>query len=200
MLRRQGAEILDRHLTHGEEAQFGKYLDLLSSWQRTTRLVGNSDPVWMVEHLILDSLLFLKVMPPAARAIIDVGSGAGFPGIPLRIVWGDLAVTLLESRRRRASFLSTVVRDLAIGNVRVINARLDDALAGLVSSFDAAVMRCAGRWTREGPGVLGLLRPGGVMIASGPPSPDPTWAVDWVRVRGVGGRTRLFAVSRSQAQ
>jgi len=193
-LRRESPVILGRDLTPGEVAQFGKYLDLLALWQKTARLVGNVNAGWIVDQLILDSLLFLKVVPAAARAIIDVGSGAGFPGVPIRIVRPDLAVTLLDSRRRRTSFLTTVVRELALENVRIVNARLEDAGAGLTPGFDAAVMRCAGKWTLVGPAALTLLRSGGVLIASGPPEPDLSWPVTWVRVSRPGGRTRLFAI------
>ena len=194
-LRRESVVILGRNLTPGEVALFGKYLYLLAVWQNTARLVGNANAGWIVDRLILDSPLFLKVIPAAARAIIDVGSGAGFPGVPIRIVRPDLAVTLLDSRRRRTSFLATVVRELALDNVRIVNARLEDAGTELTSHFDAAVMRCAGKWTHVGPAALTLLRSGGVMIASGPPEPDLSWPVTWVRVSGVGDRTRVFAIS-----
>jgi len=64
--------------------QSAKYLALLVKWQRTQRLIGSSDPDWIVDHILLDSLLFTRVVPETTRSILDVGSGAGVPGVPLR--------------------------------------------------------------------------------------------------------------------
>ena len=58
------AAILGRSLTAGERDNFSTYMGLLVQWQRAHRLVGSADPMWIVEHLFLDSLLFLKVLPP----------------------------------------------------------------------------------------------------------------------------------------
>src|SRR5262245_49494893 len=197
-LRRESPEMLGRDLTRDEIDKFSKYLDLLAMWQKTARLIGSAEPGWIVEHLILDSLLFLKLLPATASRIIDVGSGAGFPGIPLRVVRADLAVTLLDSRRRRTSFLSTVVRDLELENVRVVNARIEDAAADIPTGFDVAVVRCAGRWAHGGAKSVDLVRAGGVMIVSGPPEPDPSWPVEWVRISGIRGKARLFAITRRE--
>src|SRR5688572_4764254 len=104
LLESAGRAILGRPLDQHELAAFGKYLTLLVKWQRVQRLVGSSDPEWIVEHLFLDSLLFLQVLPAELESLADVGSGAGFPGIPIKIVRPDLRVTLIESRQRRVSF------------------------------------------------------------------------------------------------
>ena len=149
-------------------------------WQKAQRLVGSDDPAWIGSDLIADSLLFSRVIPGAIRRLIDIGSGAGCPGIPLAIVMPDVSFTLVESRQRRASFLRAVVRELGLANTEVINQRLESLPARLAGGFDAAVMRCAGDPRRLLQLTLPLLCPGGVMVASGPP-----WRVAEGQARGV---------------
>src|SRR5918992_1358518 len=107
-------EILGRPLSQSEAALFYKYMTLLIKWSSTHRMIGWAEPLWIVENLFLDSLLFLRILPPDIRSVMDLGAGAGIPGIPLKIVCSELHVTLLEARRRRAFFLSTVVRELGL--------------------------------------------------------------------------------------
>jgi 16S rRNA (guanine527-N7)-methyltransferase len=193
-----GAEaVLGRSLLREESEAFHKYLALLLKWQRVQRLVGSSSPEWIVDKLFLDSLLFLRVLPLSARVVADVGSGAGLPGIPLRIVRPDMAMTLIESRERRASFLATVIRELPLSNTSVARTRVEDIDCDLVRTFDAVVMRCAG--TPEdlwGPAAR-LVRPGGVVILSGPPEQRPLPRGEWVEVRGIRPESiRRFAIFR----
>ena len=189
--------ILGRPLSEAETDKFAKYLNLLSKWNRSQRLVGSADPQWIIKRLFLDSLLFLRVLPPEARQVLDLGSGAGLPGIPLKIVRDDACVTLLEARRKRASFLSTVVRELGLRDIRVVNARLDEVAEDLAGQFDAVVMRCAGKFGDLAAPAAKLLGPGGLIVASGPPSTGPLALGEWVNVRiDEYGAPRRFAVYR----
>jgi 16S rRNA (guanine527-N7)-methyltransferase len=194
---RAGArEILGRALTGPEAESFGKYLKLLQKWQRSQRLVGSDDPGWITEHIFLDSLLFVRLLPAGARRILDVGSGAGVPGIPLKIVLPEAGMTLLEARAKRASFLSAVVRELGLRDCEVVNARLETIGDGRAGHYDALVMRCAGDPAGIYEEGRALLRPGGVMIASGPPRARATRVGTWREVEGPRG-PRLFWVYRS---
>jgi 16S rRNA (guanine527-N7)-methyltransferase len=194
----QGAfSILGRTLTPLELDRFSRYLALLVKWQRSHRHIGSSDEMWIVEHLFLDSLLFLRLLPSAARSLADIGSGAGMPGVPIKIVRSDVEVTLVESRRRRASFLSAVVRELPLVGTRVVAARIESRLSELEGRFDAVVMRCAGDVGELMPLAARLLAPQGVVIASGPPEPRPLAQGEWVVVPGLRpSSTRRFAVYR----
>ena len=194
----QGAfSILGRTLTPHELDRFSRYLALLVKWQRSHRLIGSSDEMWIVEHLFLDSLLFLRLLPSAVRSLADIGSGAGMPGVPIKIVRSDVEVTLVESRRRRASFLSAVVRELNLAETRVVADRLESRLAELEGRFDAVVMRCAGDVGELMPLAAGLLTPQGVVVASGPPEPRPLTHGEWVVIPGLRPpSTRRFAVYR----
>ena len=192
-------EILHRPLTRLEFTRLTKYLDLLLKWQKSQRLVGSTEPGWIVENLLLDSLLFLPVLPFPLRTLLDLGSGAGLPGIPLKIVLNEVQLVLVESRRKRVSFLASVIRELGLEHARVVGRRVEDAMDELEGGFDAVVMRCVGD-----PGDLLpvasrlVVRPGGVVVASGPPKPRPLPIGDWVTVDAGRGRpVRRFAVFRN---
>src|SRR5687768_17678994 len=111
-LRRGAQEILGRSLAREQVDQFLKYLELLVKWQKVQRLVGSVEPQSIVDDLLLDSLLFVRVLPPGIRTLMDLGSGAGLPGLPLAIVLPETDITLVEARQKRSSFLSTAVREL----------------------------------------------------------------------------------------
>jgi 16S rRNA (guanine527-N7)-methyltransferase len=181
-------------LTGQQLDAFGKYLDLLTKWQRSQRLIGSSDRDWIVDNLLVDSLLFLKVLPGTVRRLADVGSGAGIPGIPLKLARPEADVTLIESRARRVSFLSTVIRELRLEGIRVAHARLESLVQDSPGAFDAAVMRCAGDLTQVFPLAAKAVAPGGVVVASGPPDRRALPVGDWLEVDAPGGRRRLFAV------
>jgi 16S rRNA (guanine527-N7)-methyltransferase len=198
-LRAEATGALGRNLTEDEVVKFSKYLELLVKWQKAQRLVGSPDPGWIVEHLFLDSLLFVPLLPVALQRVMDVGSGAGVPGIPLKIVLPDTAFTLLEARSKRASFLSTVVRELELRQCEVLNARLDAIGPERAGSYDAVVMRCAGDPGALSGSVLPLLRPGGVMIASGPPRPRPTALGAWRVVEGPSGARHFWVHHKGDA-
>ena len=191
-----GAErILGRPLSKRERADFDNYLKLLLKWQKAHRLVGSSDPMWIVEHLFLDSLLFLKVLPPSVQSLADVGSGAGLPGLPIKIVKNHLQVIMIESRRRRAMFLTSVIRTLGLAGARVLEGRAESFLPELEGRIDAVVMRCAGDVGEMIPAVTPLVSALGMVVASGPPQPRPLPYGRWVTVPGVGpGTLRRFAV------
>jgi 16S rRNA (guanine527-N7)-methyltransferase len=189
-------DILGRGLTEGERDQFSKYLVLLAKWQRSQRLVGSAEPVWVVDHLILDSLLYLPLLGSAATDVLDIGSGAGFPGVPLKIMAPQMRLTMIESRKRRASFLRAVVRALDLTGATVIDERAEAVADELEGRFSAVVARCAGRKQAMMPLIDKLLARPGLGIVAGPPDPSPLQVGQWVETKAVGGGTRRFAVYR----
>ena len=131
------------------------------------------------------------------KSLADLGSGAGLPGIPIKIVRPDVVVTLIESRERRASFLAAVVRELRLEQVRVMNARAEQAATEEPGSFGAVVVRCAGDLRHVMPVAAKLVAPGGVVVAAGPPATRPLPMGTWCEVAGIReGHTRRFAVYR----
>ncbi|MEX2145982.1 MAG: 16S rRNA (guanine(527)-N(7))-methyltransferase RsmG [Candidatus Rokuibacteriota bacterium] len=194
-LRSGAQDILGRPLADDQAVQLLKYLQLLVKWQKVQRLVGPGDPA-TIRDFLLDSLLFTRVLPPVVDRIMDLGSGAGLPGIPLGIVLPSTEITLVEARQKRVSFLSTAIRELGLGAVKVMNSRAENLPSELEQSFDAVVMRCAGSLDAMIPLAARFARPdGGCVIASGPPEPEPLAHGVWTNVALPGrGRARLFAV------
>jgi 16S rRNA (guanine527-N7)-methyltransferase len=184
---------LGRPLAQSEGVLVVKYLEILSKWQKTHRLVGSTEPGWMIENVLLDSLTFLGAIPPDPTNVVDVGSGAGIPGVPIAIVRPQIEVRLIESRQRRASFLSAVVRELPLNRVAVVSARAEALGAGYVGGFDVAVLRCAARVGSVLPIAMRLVRLGGaVVVAAGPRLPGPESHGGVILTVNVGGASRTF--------
>jgi len=104
--------------------KFQAYLTLLEKWQRRINLVANSTLADAWQRHILDSGQLVDYYPPQTRHILDVGSGAGFPGLVLSIM-GGVTVDLVESDQRKAVFLSTVIRELGLP-AKVHNQRIEN--------------------------------------------------------------------------
>jgi 16S rRNA (guanine527-N7)-methyltransferase len=143
-------------------------------------------------------MLFLKILPPLVRTVIDLGTGAGFPGLPMKIVREDLRLVLIEARLRRASFLSTVVRELGLRDVRVLAERAEHLVGELGDGFDAVVMRCAGPAEDLFPLAFRLVHPGGVVVAGAKPGPRKPSGTEVVTVHGPEG-SRTFLVGCRQS-
>jgi 16S rRNA (guanine527-N7)-methyltransferase len=167
-------------------------MKLLIKWQKTQRLVGSSDPDWIIDNVIVHSLLFTRALPTNVSTLCDVGSGAGVPGIPLKAVLPEVAVTLIEARARRASFLSAAIRELPLEGCRLINQRVEDVGEENAGRFDAVVMRCAGNPTELTASTSRLLRPGGIIVASGPPTASALSAGEWLVIDGPHGPRRFW--------
>ena len=119
------------------------YHALLLEWNARMDLTNVPENEMALRHYG-DSLLPLDrdVWFPRGASLIDVGSGAGFPGLPLAIARPDLRVTLLDSQRKRCDFLKAVADELKLSNVAVLHARAEDAARmALRESFDLAVAR-----------------------------------------------------------
>ncbi len=187
--------------------RFERYADLLLLWNRTHNLTGLQTVASIGKGLFLDSLLFRSVMPegPALR-VVDIGAGAGIPGIPLRIVDPSLALTLVESKRKPVSFLRALVREIELLDVVVHHERAEDITTqypDLVGEFDIALSRAVGNLGDLVPVAMDYLRPGGVLISSGPPAmarshvENPLPGVEWRSISyETLGISRLFALAK----
>jgi 16S rRNA (guanine527-N7)-methyltransferase len=191
-LQRKSSAALGRPVAPTETDMLHKYLILLIKWQRSQRLVGSDEPRWIVDNIIVDSLLFRRVLPVSIARLADVGSGAGVPGIPLAVVMPSSAVELIEARQKRGSFLAAVIRELTLRNCRLLNRRLEEVRGELAGRFNAVVMRCAGNPTSLVADVSAILAPGGVVVASGPPRRVRISAGAWLEVEGPNGVRRFW--------
>ena len=115
---------MDMNLDAHQQECLLDYLALIGKWNRTYNLTAIHEPERMLTHHLLDSLAILPMV--AAGPLLDVGSGAGLPGIPLAVARPDLKVTLLDSSQKRCGFMQQAAIELKLGNVTVVHARAED--------------------------------------------------------------------------
>jgi 16S rRNA (guanine527-N7)-methyltransferase len=118
-LLRKEAEGLQVFLNEPQITSFSLYLEELISWNKKLNLIGKRNETEIVVKDFLDSLMISKYIPLGA-SLLDIGSGAGFPGIPIKISRRDIIVGLLEIRGKRVSFLKHMIRLLKMDNLEVI--------------------------------------------------------------------------------
>jgi 16S rRNA (guanine527-N7)-methyltransferase len=114
-------------LDEAQEARLNAFLDELALWNRRINLVSRAAARPQLVKHILDSLTLVPHLPPGG-CLLDIGTGAGFPGIPLQIALPELRVSLLEASRRKASFLKHVQRLLPLPGATVIHKRVEETL------------------------------------------------------------------------
>lgn len=122
---------------------FLSYVDLLKKWGKRINLssVVNYQEI-IIKHLI-DSLAVAEFMPPGSR-VLDIGTGAGFPGIPLAIYDSSLQVTLIESVGKKIAFLKDVKRSLGLSGVHIHHARAEELTSEMGGCFDRVTLRAVG--------------------------------------------------------
>ena len=125
-LLRRGAADLGVTLEESQLARMERYFSELLKWNRRINLVGPASDEQLIELHFLDSLTLIPFIDPCPEpGLVDVGSGAGFPGLVLKIARPDILVTLVEPRQKRAAFLRQVIRSLGLEGVEVREARLE---------------------------------------------------------------------------
>ncbi len=118
--------LLNLELTPAHLAAFQLYADELRAWNEKSNLTAITDPHGIQIKHFLDSLSLLKVMRPAKQTVVDVGTGAGFPGLPLKIVCPDIRLTLIEATGKKIAFCEHIVATLKLSGVSVVKARAED--------------------------------------------------------------------------
>lgn len=161
-------ELLGAPLTHAQRQAFERYAAELVAWNRNVNLTAIVEPeVIGVKHF-LDSLTCLLAMrgQPPGRAI-DVGTGAGFPGVPLKIACPALNVTLVEATGKKADFCRHIVSLLRLEGVEVLHARAEEVghMPGHRQAYDWALARAVAPLPVLAEYLLPLLRLGGQVIA-----------------------------------
>lgn len=133
---------LNLSLTVEQIEQFMLYLTQLLQWNRTTNLTSITDPYEIIGKHFVDSLTALAVADFPAQAILtDVGAGAGFPGIPLKIVRKDLYLVLVEPTQKKCAFLHSVVGSMKLPNVSIFSGTLEQYVEKEPRLSDLMVVR-----------------------------------------------------------
>jgi 16S rRNA (guanine527-N7)-methyltransferase len=182
----EGAEALGLRLEPNQVAAFRLYRDEVARWSARINLTALRTPEDVVRGGFLDSLACWPLIPPGALQVADIGSGAGFPGLPLKLLRPDLSVTLVESSRKKATFLLHIVRCLGLASVRVVQARAEAMAANPreAEAYDLALARAVAPPPASGRLVRPLLRPGGLFLLQLGPTSLPPGA--WERLLALG--------------
>ena len=105
--------------------QFYKYMNLLIEWNEKMNLTAITEPKEIILKHFIDSLTILKYIDDNSK-LVDVGTGAGFPGVPLSIMNPTLKITLVDSLNKRLIFLQEVVKELNLKNIEIVHARAEE--------------------------------------------------------------------------
>ncbi len=125
-LLQDGSASFGLNLSQEQVHKFSLYAKLLVEWNEKINLTAISDDEGIVIKHFLDSLSLFPMIPKMSGALIDIGTGAGFPGIPLKIAGENLQVTLLDSLEKRVKFLSEVYTTLQLNGITAVHGRAED--------------------------------------------------------------------------
>jgi 16S rRNA (guanine527-N7)-methyltransferase len=147
---------------------FMTFLSELKKWNKAYNLTGlNKDEDIVIKHF-LDSLLYLTAMPAGEIKVADIGSGAGFPGVPIKIIRPEIEMYLVEPTKKKCAFLRHIVRQLRLKKTEVIEKRIEEikVTRELSSPVDIAVSRALFDVKEFIKKASHILKPGGKLILS----------------------------------
>ena len=193
---RQAATELPVVLTDEQLAAFAVYYDFLLEYNEKVNLTRITEPLDVAVKHFADSLSLLQTgwLPPGGR-VADIGTGAGFPGIPLAIMRPDLRVVLVDSLRKRTVFLTEAVQKLALVNVTVVWSRAEDLGRNpdFRERFDIVLARAVAELNVLTELCLPLAKPGGAFVAMKGPRRKRSWPRRAGRLRcSAAAALRLF--------
>jgi 16S rRNA (guanine527-N7)-methyltransferase len=161
----EGAAELGLMLTNEHILAFRKYMDELKTWGKRMNLMSRASDREIILKDFLDSLTVLKYLQQRA-SIVDLGSGAGFPGIPAKIVRPDLRVVLMEATQKKVFFLKNLVRNLGLEGIEIQwfeeKRKIGEDFGGI---FDFVISRAFGSLLKLAATGLPFLSPGGILLA-----------------------------------
>ncbi|MGH9160509.1 MAG: 16S rRNA (guanine(527)-N(7))-methyltransferase RsmG [Vicinamibacteraceae bacterium] len=196
----QRAQLLGLTLSAEVRGQLATYLSLLFRWNRRINLVAFKDPDNAIDRLIGEPLLAAQWIPGDVKSLIDIGSGGGSPAIPLKLVLPHVALVMVESRVRKASFLREAVRDLGLKDARVERERFEALKESrdIAGHMDVVTVRAVRVGASELQALEALLRPGGFLLwfrgrhEGGEMTPGLASVVDQPLVPALGSRLRVL--------
>jgi 16S rRNA (guanine527-N7)-methyltransferase len=140
------------------------YIALLLKWNRTISLTTVANEAEILKFHFGESAFALSALPGLNGRLADVGAGAGFPGLPLRIFCEKIQLIMIESNGKKCAFLSEVVRELNLAAVQVVKARFDESVDVFSGGLDCVVARALGQYEALLDWSAQTLKPGGRII------------------------------------
>ena len=146
--------------------QFYNYMNLLIEWNKKINLTAITEPDEIILKHFVDSLTISKYISDGTK-VVDVGTGAGFPGIPLKIVRQDVDITLLDSLQKRTNFLDEVINELNLEKITTVHSRVEDYGKNKEyrEKFDIATSRAVANLSTLSEYLLPLVKVGGKVIS-----------------------------------
>jgi len=158
-----GAKYFDVNVGLKEAGQFSVHAGELLKWNLKINLTAITDPFEVAVKHFLDSIASAGLIP-AGSSMLDIGSGGGFPGIPLKVIIPTLSVTMVDASRKKITFLKHVVRTIGFEGIEAIQGRVEE-LAGSSKLFDVIICRAFSSLEKFVGSALPLLAPDGVIIS-----------------------------------
>lgn len=157
-----GAEVLGLTLDANQIQQLADFVGLLAKWNKAFNLTAVRDPAQMVPLHILDSLSIAPLVA-GSRVLLDVGTGAGLPGIPLAIAQPQCRFTLLDSNIKKTRFVRQAILELGLQNVEVIHSRIEEYNSA--EGFDTVTARAFAPLARMLPQIEPFVAEAGCLLA-----------------------------------
>ena len=180
-------------LTKENYEKFIKYMRLVQEWNEKINLTAiTEDNEFVKKHFIDCIKAFKSDAIKEAKTLIDVGTGAGFPGIPIAILSPNTKITLLDSLNKRINFLNTVVRELELKNVTTIHSRAEDGARNpeLREKFDVATSRAVANMAVLSEFCMPFVKKSGYFVALKGPSIDEELEGGKNAIKTLGGELK----------